>query len=177
MNCGVSPISQEVKVELKDIETTQYLHLKLKNIGLLHIARLMLTQNTVNSTEDMDEESEEESENRTKKRCRRTKERRIGHVIEKVIEWRKLYSGTSDQSRQHQKFSLEDAAKKVRISKKSLDDYMYQIRNGYYTGFNFNEHYNEKVGILRDYVRQQKKSEKKGGKEKKRRAKQEHVEE
>ena len=52
---------------------------------------------------------------------------------------------------------MEEAAKKVGISKKSLDDYLFQIRFGYRYSFNFNEHYNEKVGILRDYVRQKKK--------------------
>lgn len=26
-------------------------------------------------------------------KCRRTKERKIGHIIEKVSEWRKLYNG------------------------------------------------------------------------------------
>jgi hypothetical protein len=59
---------------------------------------------------------------------------------------------------QHEKYSLEEAAKKVGISKKSLDDYLFQIRFGNRYGFNFNEHYNEKVGILRDFVRQQKKA-------------------
>jgi hypothetical protein len=53
---------------------------------------------------------------------------------------------------------LDEAAKKVGISKKSLDDYLFQIRFGFRYGFNFNEHYNEKVGILRDFVRQQKKN-------------------
>lgn len=53
---------------------------------------------------------------------------------------------------------MDEAAKKVGISKKSLDDYLFQIRFGFRYGFNFNEHYNEKVGILRDFVRQQKKN-------------------
>lgn len=35
---------------------------------------------------------------------------------------------------------------------------MFQIRFGHREGFNFNEHYNEKVGILRDFVRQRKKA-------------------
>ena len=48
------------------------------------------------------------------------------------------------------------------ISKKSLDDYLFQIRFGNRYAFNFNEHYNEKVGILRDFVRQQKKVTNKG---------------
>jgi hypothetical protein len=61
----------------------------------------------------------------------------------------------------------------VGISKKSLDDYLFQIRLGHRFGFNFNEHYNEKVGILRDYVRQQKKTTSKGEqKERKRKTKQ-----
>ena len=48
----------------------------------------------------------------------------------------------------------------MKISKKSLDDYLFQIRFGYKYGFNFNEHYNDKVGVLRDYVRQRKKGDK-----------------
>ena len=48
----------------------------------------------------------------------------------------------------------------MKISKKSLDDYLFQIRFGYRYGFNFNEHYNDKVGVLRDFVRQKKKNDK-----------------
>ena len=45
--------------------------------------------------------------------------------------------------------TLEDAAIKVNISKKSLDDYLSQIRLGRQNGFDFNENKNEKVGKLR----------------------------
>jgi hypothetical protein len=55
------------------------------------------------------------------------------------------------------RYSLEEAANKVGISKKSLDDYLLQIRFGRKYGFNFNEHKNDKVGVLRDYVRKNKK--------------------
>ena len=48
----------------------------------------------------------------------------------------------------------------MKISKKSLDDYLFQIRFGHRYGFNFNEHYNDKVGVLRDFVRQRKKNDK-----------------
>ncbi len=78
-----------------------------------------------------------------------------------MIEWRKYYAGTSNDRNQTQKFSLEEAAKKVGISKKSLDDYLFQIRFGNKYGFNFNEHYNDKVGVLRDFVRQNKKNDNK----------------
>jgi hypothetical protein len=60
---------------------------------------------------------------------KRTKERRIGEILDKVLQWRRLYNGTVDpQSGQTIKMSLEDAAQKVGISKKSLDDYLLQIR-------------------------------------------------
>ena len=47
--------------------------------------------------------------------------------------------------------SLEEAAKKVGISKKSLDDYFLQLKNGKQNGFNFNEHKDDKIGILRNW--------------------------
>ena len=161
-------------IELKDIDIDSHLHLKIRNLGLLSINRLMYMQTTVNNVEEKEGDVSEEGEShisRGKKGCRRTKERRIGFIIEKVIEWRKFYSGTSDEARQTEKYSLEEAAKKVGISKKSLDDYLFQIRFGYRYGFNFNEYYNEKVGILRDFVRQQKKANSKGEGRKKRKGK------
>lgn len=59
--------------------------------------------------------------------------------------------------------SLQDAARTVGISKKSLDDYLLQIRFGKKYNFNFNEHKNDKVGVLRDFVRKNKANEKKTG--------------
>lgn len=71
--------------------------------------------------------------------------------------------------------SLEVAATKVGISKKSLDDYLFQIRFGNKYGFNFNEHYNDKVGVLRDFVRQNKKNDKGDIKHKKAQKLEEHL--
>ena len=67
----------------------------------------------------------------------------------KVIEWRKLYND-GDEIR-GKKFSLDEAAKAVGMSKKSLDDYLLQIRNARKFGFNFNEHKDDKIGILRAF--------------------------
>jgi len=47
----------------------------------------------------------------------RTKERKIGEVVAKVLLWRKIYADGD-------KISLEEAASKVGMSKKSLDDYL-----------------------------------------------------
>jgi len=50
---------------------------------------------------------------------KRTKERTIGYIIEKVSQWRKLYNGYMDENHQPKRMSLEDAAAEVGVSKKS----------------------------------------------------------
>jgi len=66
------------------------------------------------------------------KGSRRTKERKIGEVILAVKRWRELYTMGEKQpdGTQFQTLSLEEAATKVGISKKSLDDYFLQLKNG-----------------------------------------------
>jgi hypothetical protein len=60
---------------------------------------------------------------------KRTKERKIGEILDKVLQWRRLYTGVTDPTTgQLVKMSLEEAAQRVTISKKSLDDYLLQIR-------------------------------------------------
>ena len=54
---------------------------------------------------------------------KRTKERSICEIIEKVSLWRKLYNGVMKDGNLI-RYSLEDAAAKVGVSKKSLDDYL-----------------------------------------------------
>eukprot|EP00826_Nyctotherus_ovalis_P039993 TRINITY_DN3889_c0_g1_i19.p3 TRINITY_DN3889_c0_g1~~TRINITY_DN3889_c0_g1_i19.p3 ORF type:complete len:108 (-),score=44.06 TRINITY_DN3889_c0_g1_i19:123-446(-) len=75
------------------------------------------------------------------------------------MEWRKLYTGMIDDNGQIIKYSLEDAADKVGISKKSLDDYMLQLRLGKKYGFNFHENKDNKIGILRNYIKDHRKNE------------------
>jgi len=88
---------------------------------------------------------------------KRTKERKIGYIIEKVNTWRKYYNGYYDEKGNFTKFSLDEAAKKIDISKKSLDDYLLQLRLGRKYGFDFNLHRNDKVGILRAFVKEHRK--------------------
>ena len=62
------------------------------------------------------------------KASRRTKERKIGYIIEKVARWRNLYNGVVNSRGEHIRMTLEEAAMQVGISKKSLDDYLLQLR-------------------------------------------------
>ncbi|CAG9311095.1 unnamed protein product [Blepharisma stoltei] len=84
--------------------------------------------------------------------ARRTKERKIGFIIEKVSSWRKLYQGNLEDE-VSVKLDLDEAAGQVGVSKKSLDDYLLQIRFGRKFGFNFQEHKDDKVGVLRAFVK------------------------
>ena len=90
---------------------------------------------------------------------KRTKERTITEIIEKVSTWRKLYNGVMIPNKdtgevQLQRWSLEDAAAKVKVSKKSLDDYLLQLRFGKKFGFDFEKHRESKVGVLRSFVKE-----------------------
>lgn len=67
-------------------------------------------------------------------------------MVAKVIKWRKIY----DDGKQ---LSLEEAAQLVGMSKKSLDDYLLQLKNARKFGFNFNEHKEDKIGLLRAFNR------------------------
>ena len=82
------------------------------------------------------------------RQCKRTKERLISEIIEKLKLWRKLYNGVhSDGTLVH--YSLEGAAGKVGVKLKTLDDYLLQLRFGKKYGFDFQKHRNKMVGFLR----------------------------
>ena len=87
---------------------------------------------------------------------KKAKEKTIGEVIIRVSEWRKLYSGVTDYNGNFIKLSLEEAAMKVGIPKKTLDDYLLQLRFGKKYGFDFNLYKDENVGILRTFVKEKK---------------------
>ena len=70
-------------------------------------------------------------------------------MIEKVRQWRRLYKGSPDQNGNLIRLTLEEAALKVGLSKKSLDDYLLQIRFGKRFGFDFEKHRHCNVGVLR----------------------------
>ena len=76
----------------------------------------------------------------------KNKEKKIGEVVQKVALWRKFYTGFYDQFGNYIQKPLEAAAQEVGIAKKTLDDYLLQIRNGKKYGFNFNDKVNAKIG-------------------------------
>eukprot|EP00345_Euplotes_harpa_P000950 CAMPEP_0168318918 /NCGR_PEP_ID=MMETSP0213-20121227/754_1 /TAXON_ID=151035 /ORGANISM="Euplotes harpa, Strain FSP1.4" /LENGTH=185 /DNA_ID=CAMNT_0008320055 /DNA_START=524 /DNA_END=1082 /DNA_ORIENTATION=- len=77
-------------------------------------------------------------------------------IVELVTLWRKLYNGIPDNKGNLLRYSLDDAAKKVGVSKKSLDDYLLQLRFGRKLGFDFEKHKDDSVGTLRKFVKSHK---------------------
>ncbi len=71
---------------------------------------------------------------------KRPKERVISEILDMVFEWRRYYTGFIDKDGKLLKVSLDQAAHQVGISKKSLDDYLLQIRFGAKFGFDFKKH-------------------------------------
>jgi hypothetical protein len=82
---------------------------------------------------------------------KKVKERTIREARDSVAEWRWLYEQVDAKGKRIH--TLDSAANKVGLAKKTLDDYLYQMRQGEYYGFKFQENEHEKIGVLRRFVR------------------------
>jgi hypothetical protein len=98
-----------------------------------------------------------ESDNRQTKQ----KEKTISEVVEKVALWRKLYTGFIDEKNEVVHMDLDTSATEIGIVKKTLDDYLLQIRNGKRYGFNFHKRRQDKIGELRTFVKEHKNADEK----------------
>jgi len=87
------------------------------------------------------------------KKKKKSKESKVGYVIEKVNQWRKLFNGYINNRNEFVKLSLDSAAKELNISKKTLDDFLRQLRLGRKLGYDFNKNISQHVGDLRDHVK------------------------
>lgn len=89
----------------------------------------------------------------------KTKERSLDEVIKLVLEWRRLSHGFWEGS-VFKKLSLEQTALAIGVPKKTLDDYLFQLKIGRIYKFDYERHFFEKVGVLRNFVKKFKNSEK-----------------
>lgn len=88
---------------------------------------------------------------------RRIKERMIEDAVYLVLRWRQLSENKSDK-----KVTLKEGADIIGVAKKSLDDYLLQLRLGRKYGFDFNKYGNSKIGILRTFNKKMKRKMKEG---------------
>ena len=78
--------------------------------------------------------------------------RTISEVLRTVGQWRTYINKGHIIKGRFQKLSSEKAAKIVGYCKKTLDDYYQKIQLGYRTGFDFNAHANDQMGILVSHI-------------------------
>lgn len=144
VECGYDPLFPNFSIPAETLSRGPVRHIQLvlvcKEVAKMkHGTSLLLASGRKHEEVVQDDMPEMKS-------SKRTKERKIGFIIGKVKAWRQLY--------QDKKLSLEEGADIVGISKKSLDDYLLQMRYGTYFGFNFQAHKDDKVGLLRSYVKE-----------------------
>ena len=82
----------------------------------------------------------------------RKNERTIRDTLFLVCLWRKMYNGINDKKNGYVvRFTYLDGAEKLGIKKKSLDDYLGQIKQGYQNGFDFRANGHKGIGVLRQF--------------------------
>lgn len=86
----------------------------------------------------------------------RSRERTVAEAIELVKRWRGLHLSCPKPNNARKKVNLQEAARMLGVSKKSLDDYYCQLRLAEQYGFDFAKHLHEKMGVLRSFVKDRK---------------------
>jgi len=132
--CAIDPVSSYITIPLEDL-MDQHLVLRVK-----------LAQN----------ECKKEPRGSRSKKSLRVRLRKIKEVIEKVTEWRRMNAGYMDDNGAYVKMTLLEAAELLSIPKKSLDDYLFLLRQGKQYGFDFNLYKNHTVGTLRSFINKHK---------------------
>ena len=147
---GNFPLDENIKYNI-DVPLDGIIYIKLrKKISKIKSLRYEIYEDE--NEEEIDEAEEKEKIEKSNK-CKRSKEKRIGYIVKKVFYWKGL--------RKHSdlKMSLKDAADSVGLSKKTLDEYFNQIKEGRNYGFDFNKYKKDKVNVLRAFVKKKKAQE------------------
>ncbi|KRX00706.1 hypothetical protein PPERSA_00933 [Pseudocohnilembus persalinus] len=153
-------IQEEVLEKNENVnKQNTYLQTQTENDLIYQNQSLQKQKQSENITKLIQDQSQSET---TKQK--RVRERSIIEVIEKVQQWRNLFENgipSEKDSNQMIRITLHQAAAMVNLSKKSLDNYHLQLKNGYKYGFNFELYKHSKIGKLRQFNIQKKKEEKK----------------
>lgn len=86
----------------------------------------------------------------------RTKDRTVEEVMLRVAAWRKLFVGCTIPGEKRVKCTLDEAAKIVKMPKKTLDDHLQQIRKAVENKFDFNQNRDKPKGAMRRYAKKNK---------------------
>ena len=120
---------------------------------LLEDTPSILNSKFVQNCNIINKENESEKKNEEK---RNKKDRKIKYIVKKVFEWRKRINGFYDENGKFVKDSLKEAADKVGLSKKSLDEYLTRIKTAREFEYDFNKNKDLSSSDLLKFVRENK---------------------
>lgn len=98
----------------------------------------------------------------------RGNERMISSVVHTLTKWKKLHDhGASDPAAaatgEHTtRLTWGQAATFINVPKKTLDDYMREVRMGHRNGFDFDQNSSKRFGVLRAFNRRRRERERLG---------------
>lgn len=134
--CALDPVPSYITISLDDV-SSQTLVLRVKLLG----------------SECKQDSKAETTKKKPYRKPIRIRLRKIGEVVEKVTQWRRMNSGYVDDTGMLIKMTLMEAATVLCIPKKSLDDYLFLLKQGRQYGFDFNMYKNHTVGTLRSFIK------------------------
>lgn len=90
-----------------------------------------------------------------KNKLRRGKERKISEVLDTLFQWKRMSTPgiVKNKKKRAKKMNRQEAANVLKMPKKSLEDYMLQVRIAHENGFDFNLFSNTKFGVVREFNR------------------------
>ena len=136
---GIAPFTQSPKIVLSATQTDVYLRYR---------------QASASYSEPIISQPMQTKEEEKKMGRGRGNERFIGLVIEKLDLWRRMYTyGVVDRNGIKANCNKKQAALYVGIKRKTLDDYMVQVKLGRMYGFDFNLRGADKMRVLRKFIR------------------------
>jgi len=104
-----------------------------------------------NKTEMTQENSLNNKNKKIKNSESNKRARKIGEIVKIVYAQRKFYNGYYNDEGEKISCNLEDASIKVNEKKKTLDDYLKQLKKAREFGYDFNKNKNESISHLRNF--------------------------
>jgi len=150
VNCGYEPVPQSCLVKQADL-LNNLLHLEVEIEALDHEASNTSFKSTISSA--ITNPESKMVEQKSEKSPEGLKDNTIGSVVEIVKKWRELYGGYIIPEGRKIKYTLDKAAEILGIQKKTLDDYLQQIKKAATYGFDFEQHKDKQIGYLRNFVK------------------------
>jgi hypothetical protein len=169
INCGKDPLPRKIIMRAHSIASETGRKMITLKIKLPDFAQNQEEKLEIASNDDL-EDFQNETATQNSDSCdltrlgrrKKHRERKIGEVIDLIYQWRTIHlQEVENRAKMGTQFSLENAAMKLGVSKKSLDDYLLMIKHAKSYCFDFQKHHQENFGYLRSFVKMHKTGNKK----------------